>query len=384
METVQSTGYLTLQEWNDNEWSRTKADLNKKRKKIEKSIRFLVSKHTDCDAHGKQTDQVKKEKQAIEGLREHAAKIKKWLSENDDKKGVRNRTLQSNITDNESVKMPTSHGVVQGYTGSAAVDAKHQVIVHAEAFGLNQEQSVLIPMVEGIKENFTEALGEENVLQEITLLADSGHQSEENFKVLEENNIDAYIADNQFRKRDPRFSDAYKHRKPTDRDKARYFHKRFHATDFKLDKRSNTLTCPAGHVLRCITKAFRNTSGLIGPQYRAQLSDCMSCPYKEKCLQGARSCARTVALFNRRDPLHQKSYTERMIEKLDTEKGRYLYSRRTGIVEPVFANIRNCFGFTWFTLRTKAKVDIQWKLISMVHNIGKLFRYAPDLIPERA
>ena len=366
------------------EWSGTKAELNKKRKKLEKSIRFLVNKHRESDERYTGTDQYEKEKQAISNLREKVKKLKQWLSENEDKEGVRNRVLQSNLTDNESAKMPSSHGIVQGYTGSAAVDGRNQVIVHAEAFGLNQEQSVLLPMVEGIKENFTEAVGEEEVLQEVTLLADSGHQSEENFKVLEENNIDAYIADNKFRKRDPRFAEAYKHRKPTDKDKAKYFHKRFHADDFKLDKRSNTLTCPAGKTLRCITKAFRNTSGLIGPQYRAQLNDCMSCPYKEKCLQGSRSCARTVALFNRKDPLHGKSYTERMIEKLDSDKGRYLYSRRMGIVEPVFANIRNRFGFTWFSLRTQMKVDIQWKLISIVHNISKLFRYAEDLIPETA
>ena len=31
--------------------------------------------------------------------------------------------------------MPSAHGVVQGYNGIAAVDSKHQVVVHAEAFG---------------------------------------------------------------------------------------------------------------------------------------------------------------------------------------------------------------------------------------------------------
>ena len=40
-----------------------------------------------------------------------------------------------------------------------------------------------------------------------------------------------------------------------------------------------------------------------------------------------------------------------------------------GIVEPVFANIR-------YTLRGKAKVNIQWKLFCMVDNIGKIMRYA--------
>lgn len=88
-------------------------------------------------------ERTEKEQKAINNLRDKVRKIKQWLSEHDDKTGVRNRILQSNITDNESAKMPTSHGVVQGYIGAAAVDGKHQVIVHAEAFGLNQEQSVL-------------------------------------------------------------------------------------------------------------------------------------------------------------------------------------------------------------------------------------------------
>jgi hypothetical protein len=48
-----------------------------------------------------------------------------------------------------------------------------------------------------------------------------------------------------------------------------------------------------------------------------------------------------------------------------------------GIVEPVFGNIRNAIGLTRFSLRGKAKVDIQWKLFCIVHNLKKLFRCSP-------
>jgi hypothetical protein len=106
------------------EWSGTKADLHKKMEKIEKSVNFLVSKHKQTDAKQEETDQYKREEKAIKNLRAKSAKIKQWLSKNDDKRSTRKKLLQSNITDNESVKMPTSHGVVQGYTGSVAVDSK--------------------------------------------------------------------------------------------------------------------------------------------------------------------------------------------------------------------------------------------------------------------
>jgi transposase len=50
-------------------------------------------------------------------------------------------------------KMKTSHGVIQGYNGVAVVDDKHQVIVHAEAFGAAQEHELFGPMIEGARKN---------------------------------------------------------------------------------------------------------------------------------------------------------------------------------------------------------------------------------------
>jgi len=41
-------------------------------------------------------------------------------------------------------------------------------------------------------------------------------------------------------------------------------------------------------------------------------------------------------------------------------------------VEPVFGNLRHNKGLDRFTLRGRAKVDTQWKLFCLVHNIEKL------------
>lgn len=66
-----------------------------------------------------------------------------------------------------------------------------------------------------------------------------------------------------------------------------------------------------------------------------------------------------------------------MMERFDTPRGRFLYSRRMGIVEPVFGNLRHALGLDQFTLRGRVKVDIQWKLYGMVHNILKILRFGP-------
>lgn len=65
-----------------------------------------------------------------------------------------------------------------------------------------------------------------------------------------------------------------------------------------------------------------------------------------------------------------------MMERFDTRRGRFLYSRRLGIVEPVFAHVCYHLGLNRFTLRGRVKVDIQWKLFTMVHNMVKILRFS--------
>ena len=86
---------------------------------------------------------IEQEKQYVETIKKKVKKIKQWLQDNDDKPGKTGKPVKSNITDNESAKMKTSHGVIQGYNGVTVVDEKHQVIVHAEAFGAAQEHDLL-------------------------------------------------------------------------------------------------------------------------------------------------------------------------------------------------------------------------------------------------
>jgi len=66
-----------------------------------------------------------------------------------------------------------------------------------------------------------------------------------------------------------------------------------------------------------------------------------------------------------------------MKKKIDTPQGRSRYSQRLAIVEPVFANICSTVGLRRFSLRGKAKMDAQWKLFCIVHNLLKIYRYGP-------
>jgi len=66
-----------------------------------------------------------------------------------------------------------------------------------------------------------------------------------------------------------------------------------------------------------------------------------------------------------------------MAAKIDNAGAASLYGERMGIVEPIFGNIRIHKGLDRFTLRGKVKVNIQWLLYCMVHNIEKIMKHTP-------
>ena len=70
------------------------------------------------------------------------------------------------------------------------------------------------------------------------------------------------------------------------------------------------------------------------------------------------------------------NFSKAMQNKVDSDKGRKIYPQRFAIVERVFANIKTQKRLNRFTLRGKVKVDIQWMLYCMVHNIEKIINFA--------
>lgn len=65
---------------------------------------------------------------------------------------------------------------------------------------------------------------------------------------------------------------------------------------------------------------------------------------------------------------------DRMRRKLQTKVGAAIYSTRKTIVEPVFGQIKQARGFRQFLLRGLAKVQGEWAMICLTHNILKLYR----------
>jgi hypothetical protein len=66
------------------------------------------------------------------------------------------------------------------------------------------------------------------------------------------------------------------------------------------------------------------------------------------------------------------SYSDKMKVKIDSSAGLRQYSKRLGAIEPVFGNITVNKSMNKFTLRGQEKVNSQWQMYCLVHNIEKL------------
>ncbi|MFM7753724.1 MAG: transposase, partial [Cyanobium sp.] len=66
----------------------------------------------------------------------------------------------------------------------------------------------------------------------------------------------------------------------------------------------------------------------------------------------------------------------RMDRKLRSKAGQAIYALRKIIAEPVFGQIKGARGLDRFLLRGLDKVNGEWSLMAITHNIGKLHRAA--------
>ena len=68
------------------------------------------------------------------------------------------------------------------------------------------------------------------------------------------------------------------------------------------------------------------------------------------------------------------SAKQRMARKLRTKKGREMYAKRKGMIEPIFGQLKQVMGFRQFSMRGLSSMRGEWRLMATVHNLLKLWR----------
>ena len=312
-------------------WSGKMTDLQKKKGRLEVKVKKMLSDHVQEDKMEDQdtTEKINRDKK-IEKLIKNAERIERFLKENESKPGKQYKEIKSNITDNDSAMMQTSHGAIQGYNAQALVDSKHQVIVQADAFGTGTDHHHLEPVIDGAKENMAAIGHTEEYFKDKILSADTAYHSTNSIKKCEEEQIDAYIPDKEYRKRHPDFS-------INETSKASR-KKKYQREDFHYDDKTDQYECPQGKLLKC-NAAKVKINGVVYRRYTADAIDCEACTARAECInnKGKNGKRKTLMIAISSE---SRNYSKEMAQKIDTEQARKIYPHRAAIVEPVFANIR--------------------------------------------
>ena len=256
------------------ERSGTHAELRHRADRLDKAARKMIELHQSRDVGG--DDSVGSEgerQQRIRALHKEAQATRAFLAREQPRCNRRGKELKSNVTDNDSAKMATSKGVIQGYAAQAAVDASCQVIVAADVTGSGSEQAMLVPMIE--------QAGELRAAHTV-ITADAGYHSDSNLAELQRRGIPAMVADGQMRKRDERLAGQQRHKGKPDplHDKragaAHHTVRLYRPGDFTFDAPSNSCICPSGQ--RLYSNGSRcNFNGRIAHKFTGTRAGCGSC-----------------------------------------------------------------------------------------------------------
>ena len=132
------------------------------------------------------------------------------------------------------------------------------------------------------------------------------------------------------------------------------------------DEAQDAFTCPNGQQLHYkATHRHRSDNGYQSERRVYECANCSGCPLKEKCTkaQGNRQLQVSFRLWEMR---------ARAKELLLSEQGTTLRKQRSVDVETVFGRIKQDWGYRRFLLRGLEKVNTEWGLLCIAHNLAKL------------
>ena len=212
-------------------------------------------------------------------------------------------------------------------------------------FSLHQrpgDTATLIPHMEQFENHYGK--------QSKKAVADAGYGSEQNYEYAEQNNVEAFIKYNYFHKEQKR----------------KFQNDPFHPSNLYYNAEKDFIICPMGQEMECVTVQERKSElGYISQVAIYQAKNCNGCPMRPGCHKGS---------ANRRIELNHKllAFRKQAREKLLSTEGLYHRCMRPIEPEAVFGQIKSNNKFNRFTLKSLLKVESEFGLIAISHNLRKM------------
>ncbi len=222
------------------------------------------------------------------------------------------------------------------------ISTENQFITHFGIFQRPGDTATLIPYLEDFKTNHNQ--------QSETVVADAGYGSEQNYTYLEENEIESFVKYNYFHKEQKR---AFKKNA-------------FLPSNLYYNKEDDYFVCPMGQHLRFERQVQKKSDvgfSYTVSQYKA--GNCEGCPLRGMCHKAKGN--RMIEVNHNLNRLKKKAR-----ENLMSQQGLYHRSKRPIEPEAVFGQLKANKKFNRFKLRGLKKVKIEFGLLAIAHNLGKM------------
>ena len=308
-----------------------KREYEKLKAGLQKLLEREVSEEVTQEKKDRRTGRLEKKLGRLEEIREQL----EGFEEQDEEKRI-------NMTDQDAPVMRHKDGTSKpSYNHQSAVDDRYGVTTAVRTTQESDRGEDVVAIVELSKQN--------SGASHTAVSADSGFCSYEILERIEGREEEFYLPDKRFEesKRDGRQKRCYG------------------LEDFERDEHG-TYTCPAGQPMRHLGR-FDGPQGQRLDRYVG--TACEGCELKARC---------TSADFRRLQVDAREPYRRAMREKLRSDKGRELYMRRQGVVEPGHGDDQRNGKWRQHHLRGLEKASAEFMLIRIASNLGKIIKFKSD------
>jgi transposase len=226
--------------------------------------------------------------------------------------------------------------------GNLQLGTENQFVVGLSVHQRPGDTGCMVPHMEGVKAR----LGR---LPE-KVVADAGYGSEENYVYLEERGVEGFVKYNTFHQEQ----------------KKRSRKTRFLAEQFPYNEEKDEFICPDGRrMLYRETSRYRTENNYLKEVRIYECEGCAGCRLRAECTRSKEN--RRIRVSFVLQELRAKAR-----DRLLSEEGLALRSRRPVEAESVFGRLKQNWQFRRLMLRGLRKVETELSLLCIAHNLSKM------------
>jgi len=250
-----------------------------------------------------------------------------------------------NLTDPECVWRPNKkNNMTMGYNIHHIVDMDSGIIVSTGVSTNPDDHKDFIPQFEHYEEFYGQ------IPTTTALVADNGYYSEDNLATINEKGWDAYIPNKEL-------ATLFKKNKTELKPFSKY--------NFIFSNDFSYCTCPNNQKL---TKhnTITTTKGTKTFYYADSYKTCKNCPYYKECCKS--SSQKIITHYG-------GDLAKNMYLKMQSTRGKEIYSKRMPSVEPTFAQMKHNQGITQLRAYGVKQAQTESELIAIAQNIIRINEY---------